>query len=177
MCGTSPTALSAYSKYKPRNAAVEAFARGVGATAGRGIDAVDVDAVDIDGDGQKLQQIAVSSSAIAPRPIQVSTSPHRISSGISVPEAAMPIPTPVKIAPPAMPRRLAGIAASTVGAASTISTPPVPPDRNRQAKNHAKLTGAAQANRLAQVSSIAFRKVVTAPKRVARTRAPSAPAR
>src|SRR3954470_23070683 len=155
-----------------RSAAGEALGCGIGSAAGG-----EGEAADAGTEGQPVQQIAVSTSATAPRPIQVSTSPHRISSGISVPEAAMPIPTPVKIAPPAMPRRPGGIAAITVGAASAISTPPVPPDRKRQAKNQAKLTGTAQANRLAQVSSIAACKVATAPKRALRARAPSAPAR
>src|SRR4051794_9031044 len=167
MCGTSPTALSAYSRYKARRAAVALVARRIGIAVGRDINAL----------GQLFQEIAVSANVIVPRPIQVSTSPHRISNGTSVPEAAMPRPTPVKIAPPAMPRRVGGIAAITVGAASAISTPPVPPDRKRQAKNQAKLTGKAQANRLAAVSSIAACTVATAPKRAARARAPSAPAR
>src|SRR3954453_3634357 len=136
MCGTNPTALSAYLRYKARRAAVDLVARRTGIAVGRDVDAA----------GQPFQEIAVSTNVIVPRPIQVSTSPHQISSGTSVPEAAMPRPTPVKIAPPAMPRRVGGITAITVGAANAISTPPVPPDRKRQVKNQAKLTGMAQAN-------------------------------
>ncbi len=102
MCGTSPTALSAYSRYKARSAPAVAPARRIGAAVGRDGGAIDGEAVERDAGGQKVQQSAVSSSAIVPSPIQVSTSPQRSSSGISVPEAAMPIPTPrrSKPAPP-----------------------------------------------------------------------------
>ena len=41
-----------------------------------------------------------------------------------VPDAAIPNPTPVKITPPTMPRRCAGVAASTMGAPTTMITPP-----------------------------------------------------
>ena len=58
-----------------------------------------------------------------------------------MPEIAIPTPTPMKIAPPATPRREAGTWGRTFGAASTISAPPATPATKRQTKNQAKPTG------------------------------------
>jgi len=127
--------------------------------------------------GHPRQAIALSTSATPPSPSQVSTRPHCINSGTSVPEAAMPSPTPVKIAPPARPRRRGGMPGITLGAASAISTPPVPPDKKRQKKNQAKPSGNAQARRLAAVASIEPRSKAGVPVRAATARAPIAPAR
>ena len=88
----------------------------------------------------------------------------------------MPSPTPVKIAPPARPRRAAGTCGSTVGAARTISTPPATPDARRQTKNHANASGTEQAKKAAVASSIMARRIETGPKRAASDDASSAPA-
>jgi len=89
----------------------------------------------------------------------------------------MPRPTPVKIAPPTMPRRAVGTWASTVGAASTISTPPARPAEKRQAENQANDSGAAQARNAAVASSIMARSTTLRRRRAASGRADSAPAR
>ena len=89
----------------------------------------------------------------------------------------MPRPTPVKIAPPASPRRPGGTCGSTVGAASTISAPPAPPAAARQAKNHQNEIGAAQAKKAAVTRTIIARSTVAGAARRASGRAPSAPAR
>jgi hypothetical protein len=94
-----------------------------------------------------------------------------------VPEAAMPRPTPVKIAPPASPRRAAGTCASTTGAASTVSTPPATPAANRQTKNHEKGSGAAHAKNAAVATNIMERNRVAVGTEAAVRRASRAPAR
>ena len=91
--------------------------------------------------GHPPQAATVSASDNKPSPIQVSRSLTPRRSGISVPEAAMPRPTDVKITPPASPRFAAGTCGSTLGAASTISTAPATPEAKRQRKNHAKGSG------------------------------------
>src|SRR5215472_9286237 len=166
MWGTNPTAFRAYSKYKACSRMLDLF----------GCPDASEPRFSV-GLGHAVHESAVNTRASPPRPIQVSNRPQRISSGTRVPEAAMPRPTPVKITPPATPRRPGGIAAITVGAARAMSTPPVPPETKRQTKNQPKLRGNAQANRLIAVSSIADRKVVFAPRRAATNRAPSAPAK
>ena len=89
----------------------------------------------------------------------------------------MPRPTPVNTAPPASPRRDGATAASTVGAARTISTPPARPDARRQARNQANDGGRAQAKKVALASTIMARSSVAAPVRRPKRCASSAPAR
>jgi hypothetical protein len=60
-----------------------------------------------------------------------------MSSGISVPDAAMPKPSPRKIMPLANPRRAGGMCGRIVVATSTMIAPPESPDKNRHMKNHA----------------------------------------
>src|SRR5215831_13263833 len=117
MWGTNPTALRAYSRYKACNQMFDLFGRRDDSEPGFSVGLA----------GHAVHESAVNTRASPPRPIQVSNKPHRISSGTRVPETAMPRPTPVKITPPATPRRPGGIAAITVGAARAMSTPPVPP--------------------------------------------------
>src|SRR5215831_15898687 len=147
MWGTSPTALRAYSRYKACSPMLDLFGRPDDSEPSFGVGLA----------GHAVHESAVNTRASPPRPIQVSNRPQRISSGTRDPEAAMPRPTPVKITPPATPRR--------------------PPETKRQTKNQPKLTGNAQAKRLIAVSSIADRRVVFAPRRAATSRAPSAPAK
>ncbi|MNL24405.1 hypothetical protein D3C87_1458360 [compost metagenome] len=109
--------------------------------------------------GQPHQASSVNAREIRPRPSQVCSSPCCNSIGTSVPDAAIPTPTPMKIKPPAKPRREGGTCASTVGAARTIKAPPATPERNRQAKNQAKDTGHAQAKNAMLASSIIARRV------------------
>ncbi|MNL16969.1 hypothetical protein D3C87_1380370 [compost metagenome] len=89
----------------------------------------------------------------------------------------MPTPTPMKMIPPASPRRDAGTCASTVGAASTISAPPDVPERKRQAKNHTKDTGQAQAKNARLASNIIALRVNTVEVFVAMERPKIAPTR
>jgi hypothetical protein len=89
----------------------------------------------------------------------------------------MPMPTPVKIAPPASPRRDDGTCGSTTGAASAIKTPPETPEANRQTKNQPKESGNAQAKNAAVATIIIARKLGAAPARSAIGRAARAPAR
>jgi len=83
----------------------------------------------------------------------------------------------MKMAPLARPRRAAGMCASTVGAARTIRAPPERPEAKRQAKNHAKLTGHAQAKNAAVANSIIARRTAEAEARAAIGAASNAPAR
>ena len=119
----------------------------------------------------------MSSSAIAPRPNQACTSPACIKNGTRVPEAAMPRPTPVKIAPLASPRRDGATCGSTTGAASAIKAPPEIPDAKRQTKNQPKESGKAQAKNAALATAIIPRSVAAAPARSAIGRASKAPPR
>lgn len=64
---------------------------------------------------------------------------------------------PVKMTPPARPRREGATCESTVGAARTIRTPPAKPEARRQAKNQANETGNAQAKNATDASSIIVR--------------------
>ena len=89
----------------------------------------------------------------------------------------MPAPTPMKIAPPARPRREALMLGSTVGAARTISAPPAKPAAERQAKNQAKLSGKAQAKKARLASAIEALSTVTTRTRAEIGRPRSAPAR
>ncbi|MNF93771.1 hypothetical protein D3C84_764570 [compost metagenome] len=89
----------------------------------------------------------------------------------------MPTPTPMKMTPPASPRREAGTCARTVGAASTISAPPAVPERKRQAKNHAKDTGQAQAKNARLASNIIALRVNAVEVLAAKDRPEIAPAR
>ena len=77
--------------------------------------------------GQPPQASSVSTRASVPSPHQAAISPWWRSTGTSVPDAAMPNPTPVKITPLARPRRRCDTCGSTAGAASTIRTPPDSP--------------------------------------------------
>ena len=89
----------------------------------------------------------------------------------------MPRPTPVKMAPPARPRRSGGTCGSTEGAARTITTPPATPEAKRQRKNQAKDSGSAQAKKATVTSAIMPRSIRGAPARRASDRAQSAPPR
>ena len=88
----------------------------------------------------------------------------------------MPSPTPVKITPPARPRRAGGTCGRTVGAASTMRAPPATPDARRQTKNQANDSGTAQAKNATVASAIMVRRVATGPQRDASDDARSAPA-
>jgi hypothetical protein len=107
----------------------------------------------------------------------VASNPSRSNSGTSVPETTMPRPTPVKIAPPAKPRRDAGTCGSTASAASTISAPPEIPAAKRQRKNHENETGCAQAKNDAVATSISVRKTTLTRAIAVIRRATSAPRR
>ena len=89
----------------------------------------------------------------------------------------MPSPTPVKMAPPASPRRAAGTWASTAGAATTINAPPAIPAEKRQPKNHTKESGIAQPKNVAVASNSIPRKAVAVPMRAATGRPSNAPTR
>jgi hypothetical protein len=89
----------------------------------------------------------------------------------------MPRPTPVKMTPPASPRRAAGTCGSTVGAASTMRAPPAAPAARRQAKYQANDSGAAHAKKATVASAIIARRTKTGSVRAAMVRASSAPAR
>ena len=89
----------------------------------------------------------------------------------------MPAPTPMKMAPPARPRREGLMPGSTAGAASTISIPPARPEAKRQAKNQAKLKGKAQAKKARVASAIEPLSTVTTCMRAEIGRPRSAPAR
>jgi len=119
----------------------------------------------------------VSSSATPPRPNQVCTSPACIKNGTRVPEAAMPRPTPVKIAPLASPRRDGWTCRITSGAASAIKAPPETPDAKRQTKNQPKESGKAQAKNAALATIIIPRSAGAAPACAAIGRASKAPPR
>ena len=113
MCGTSPTALSPYS------ASSADTGRPRPARAG-GITSIRLSSRD-----QPFQARSVSNRDTAARPTQARSSPpHSISCGTMMPDAAIPSPTPVNIMPPTRPRRRGGVVASTIGAPTTISTPP-----------------------------------------------------
>ncbi len=167
MCGTTPTAFSAYSAYTARSAPVGTASAALPRWAGKGAPRR----------GQPDQAMPVSANEMAPRPSQVCIRPWRSSSGTSEPESTMPTPMPMKIAPLARPRRAGAMCGSTVGAASTISVPPERPARKRQAKNHRKSTGQAQASSEAVVSSIMARSRAGAEMRAAIGVASRAPAR
>ena len=119
----------------------------------------------------------MSTSDSTPKPHHVAVSPCRSSSGTTVPEAAIPSPTPAKIAPLASPRRRSATWGSTAGAASTISTPPLMPDSSRQAKNHGNGAGTEQAKNATAASSIAPRSSGATATRPASGRPSKAPAR
>ena len=89
----------------------------------------------------------------------------------------MPRPTPVKISPPARPRRAAGTCGSTVGGASTMSEPPARPARKRQRTNQRKDRGVAQAKKAAVATSIMPRSTWAAGTRSVSHRAARAPTR
>jgi hypothetical protein len=89
--------------------------------------------------------------------------PTSSSNGTTVPDAAMPKPTPRKIAPLAMPGGCAGTCGSTVIATSTMMMPPEMPDIRRQPKNQLTDNGNAQPKKAADVSSIMPRNVMRAP--------------
>jgi hypothetical protein len=76
-----------------------------------------------------------------------------------------------------MPRLAADTCGRMTEAASTMMIPPVRPDRKRQAKNQANDTGVELAKKERVASSIITRNARTAPIRVAKARAASAPAR
>lgn len=127
--------------------------------------------------GQPFQATTVSASASTPRPHQACTSPQPSSSGTSVPEAAMPSPTPVKMTPPARPRRAGGTWGSTMGAASAMSAPPATPAPRRQAKYQENDSGVAQAKNATVASASMARSTSTPPAFRAIAGASSAPAR
>ena len=114
---------------------------------------------------------------MAPSPHHAATRPERRSCGTRVPDAAMPSPTPVKMSPPASPRRAAGTCGSTVGGARTIRVPPARPARKRQRKNQRKDSGVAQPKKAPVASSIMPRSTRAAGRRAARWRAATAPTR
>jgi hypothetical protein len=114
---------------------------------------------------------------MTPRPHHAGATPQRRKTGTTVPEAAMPRPTPVKMTPLATPRRSRRTWGSTVGAARTMSTPPAIPAAARQTKYHANDTGTAHAKNPAVASAIMARSAVTRSARAASQRASSAPAR
>jgi hypothetical protein len=89
----------------------------------------------------------------------------------------MPRPTPVKMTPPATPRRSGRTWGKTVGAASTMSTPPATPAARRQTRYHANDRGDAHAKNAAVAKAIIARRSSTASTRAASHRASSAPAR
>ncbi len=137
MCGTSAKATRPYSTTRAR-VARDARPRprlwaGLGRRAGRR------------GAGPVGQLTRVSSADSAARPYQQAARPVRRSSGTSVPEAAMPRPTPAKMAPPTRPRRAGPTWGRIVEAASTMMSAPATPDARRQARNHAKESGTEQA--------------------------------
>ena len=83
----------------------------------------------------------------------------------------------MKINPPASPRRNGGTCGSTVGAASTISTPPASPAAKRQRVNHRNDQGVAQAKKASVASAIIARSATGAGTAAVTRRASSAPAR
>lgn len=89
----------------------------------------------------------------------------------------MPSPTPVKITPPASPRRAGGTCFNTAGAASAISAPPDIPAANRHVKYQANDKGAAQPKKAAVAAIIMSRSAAAVPIRAAIGRASSAPPR
>ena len=89
----------------------------------------------------------------------------------------MPSPTPVKMMPPASPRRSAGTSAQHSGRRGTISMPPARPAAERQRKNQRKESGRAQAKKAAVASAIIMRSTRAVGMRAASGRASSAPAR
>ncbi len=89
----------------------------------------------------------------------------------------MPAPTPMKIAPPARPRREGLMLGSTVGAARTISAPPAKPEAKRQPKNQAKSSGKTQAKKARVASAIDALSTVTTRMRAEIGRPRRAPAR
>ena len=89
----------------------------------------------------------------------------------------MPHPIPTKMAPPANPRREGLTLGSTVGATSTMSTPPETPDAKRHRKSQENDTGDAQAKKAALPSNIIALSTPTTDIRDAIGWATSAPAR
>jgi hypothetical protein len=89
----------------------------------------------------------------------------------------MPRPIPVNRIPPALPRRAAGIRASTAGAASTIRKPPVIPAASRARISHRRENGTAQAASASTVPIIEPRRAGTRPKRRPIRPPPAAPIR
>src|SRR3546814_12982202 len=78
--------------------------------------------------------------------------------GTRVPERTIPDPTPEKMRPAASPRLFSGTKGRMVGAASTMSEPPVKPDTNRHTKNQTKEIGVALAKNATVAPSIMRRK-------------------
>ncbi len=127
--------------------------------------------------GQANQLAAVRIAEKTPSPSQVWLKPRLSSSGTIVPEPAMPRPRPRKIAPSAMPLRAFGTCGSTVPVTSTITTPPATPDSSRQPKYQTNDSGVAQAKNAAVMISIISRSVCSLDRRIASSRAMSAPPR
>ena len=107
----------------------------------------------------------------------VSARPMRISAGTNVPLAVMPSPTPVKMMPPARPRRAGGTPGKMCDAANTINAPPAAPAMNRHTKYHENAKGKMHpANEIAALSIINC-NVRRLPNAFAMARAVIAPAR
>ncbi len=83
----------------------------------------------------------------------------------------------MKISPLTSPRRAGSTAGSTVGAASTMMTPPQIPEISRQAKYHPTDTGNAEAKKLRLASSIMAFRTTRAGHHAANRRASTAPPR
>ena len=127
--------------------------------------------------GHARHAASVNARDTAAKPNHAAGRPQCSSTGTSVPEAAMPSPTPVIINPLASPRRDAGTCASTADGPRIISKPPVNPANPRQTKNHRNGKGMLHAARETAEASIAYRTADATRNRAATGRAASAPAR
>src|SRR5260370_23066397 len=136
MAGTRPRAFAAYCPYK---IVIEILLR-----KDTSLDVSDRSAGGLSA-GHPNQLKTVSSRDKMPSPNQVSLSPRRSSSGISVPDAAIPRPSPRKIIPLTNPRLAAGIFGMIDVGTRTITTPPENPDRNLKTENHTTDSRYAQA--------------------------------
>jgi hypothetical protein len=162
--GTTPTAINPYCPYTCRSAR-RSSGRSATAAAVAGLAFA----------GQARQVASVKANERAARPIQAPATPVRKRAGTSVPDAAMPTPSPRKMAPAAIPRRPPGTCGSTTLPTSTMMAPPVTPDSKRQKKNQPGETGTAQARNASAVSAIDSFSAATEPMVDASRRPPMAP--
>src|SRR5229473_2328400 len=168
MTGTRPRAFAAYCPYK--------IVREILLRKDTSLDVSDRNAGGLSA-GHPNQLKTVSSRDKMPSPNQVSLSPSRSSSGIRVPDAAIPRPRPRKIIPLTNPRLAAGICGRIDVGTRTIITPPENPDANLQTKNHTTDSGKAQAKNAAVATNISSRSAWRLDSAAAISRARRAPAR